>query len=58
MEKVKGFLEKNELLSKQTWTPFEVEKINEFLPILITTKPVVYLLNMSEKGYKTKKSKW
>eukprot|EP00392_Amoebophrya_sp_AT5.2_P002402 g2407.t1 len=58
MAKVKDYLEKNELLSKQTWSPYEVEKINEFLPILITTKPVVYLLNMSEKGYKTKKSKW
>jgi len=58
MDKVKGYLESNQLLSKQNWSPYEVEKINEMLPILITTKPVVYLLNMSEKGYKTKKSKW
>merc|ERR1712194_379428 len=58
MDKVKGYLESNQLLSKQNWSPYEVEKINEILPILITTKPVVYLLNMSEKGYKTKKSKW
>ncbi|CAD7950434.1 unnamed protein product [Amoebophrya sp. A120] len=58
MDKVKDYLQKNMLLSKQTWTPYEVEKINEFLPTLITTKPVVYLLNLSEKGYKTKKSKW
>lgn len=58
MDKVKGFLETNKILSKQSWTPIEVEKINETLPTLITTKPVVYLLNMSTKGYRTKRSKY
>lgn len=57
MDKVKECLETNKLLSKQTWTAIEVEKINETLPQLITTKPVVYLLNMSQKGYRTKRSK-
>lgn len=46
------------MLSKLEWSSFEVEKINELMPRLIGTKPVVYLLNMSEKGYITKKSKW
>lgn len=57
-EKLKGFLDSNWILSKQEWTSAEVEKINELMPLLITTKPVVYLLNMSEKSYVTKKSKW
>lgn len=58
MAKIKDCLEKNLILSKQTWTTIEVQKINEFLPMLITTKPVVYLLNMTAKGYLTKKNKW
>jgi obg-like ATPase 1 len=56
MEKAKERLEQNLILNKQTWTSVEVEKINEFLPGLITTKPVVYLLNLTEKAYVTKKT--
>ncbi len=58
MEKVGEHLEKNSILSKQDWTAAEVEKINMDLPSLITTKPIVYLLNMSQKGFSTKRSKW
>lgn len=57
-DRVQELLDKNQILSKQEWTAYEVEKINELMPRLITTKPVVYLLNMSEKSYVTKKSKW
>ena len=57
-EKVKEHLEKNEILSKQVWSAAQVDTINTELPLLITTKPVVYLLNMSSKGYMTKKNKW
>ena len=57
MDKVGEYLKANKLISKQEWTPIEVEKINETLPTLITTKPVIYLLNMSAKSYRTKKSK-
>lgn len=58
MAKVKEFLESDQLLGKQQWSTIEVQKINEFLPDLITTKPVVYLLNMSTKNYLTKRNKW
>ncbi len=34
----------------------EVEFLNQ--TPLITSKPVVYLLNLSEKNYISKKSKW
>ena len=56
--KVKEHLEKNQILSKQQWSAIQVELINEELPLLISIKPVVYLLNMSAKGYMTKKNKW
>ncbi|KAH8862688.1 Obg-like ATPase 1 [Schistosoma japonicum] len=38
------------------WTPTEVEILNEHL--FITSKPVIYLVNMSEKAFLKKKSKW
>jgi len=57
-DKIQGFLTENKILSKQSWTPIEVEKINDMAPRLITIKPVVYLLNMSEDKYISKKSKW
>ncbi|CAL8075746.1 unnamed protein product [Calicophoron daubneyi] len=38
------------------WTPCEIEILNEHL--FITSKPVVYLINMSESGFIRKKNKW
>ncbi|KAA3680774.1 obg-like ATPase 1 [Paragonimus westermani] len=38
------------------WTPCEIEILNEHL--FITSKPVIYLVNMSEKGFIKKKNKW
>ncbi|CAH8559934.1 unnamed protein product [Schistosoma turkestanicum] len=38
------------------WNPTEVEILNEHL--FITSKPVIYLVNMSEKAFLKKKSKW
>lgn len=58
MGKVTEFLEKNLILSKQTWATQEVQKINEFLPRLISTKPMIYLLNLTKKAFLTKKNKW
>lgn len=58
MAKVKQRLEGNLILSKQEWTTIEVAKINEFLPQLITTKPMVYLLNLTQQAFLTKKNKW
>ncbi|VDP89518.1 unnamed protein product [Echinostoma caproni] len=38
------------------WNPCEIEILNEHL--FITAKPVVYLINMSEKSFTKKKNKW
>jgi ribosome-binding ATPase YchF (GTP1/OBG family) len=37
---------------------FKVQIINDTLPRLITTKPMIYLLNLTEKAYLTKKNNW
>eukprot|EP00124_Ichthyophonus_hoferi_P001682 Ihof_evm1s95 gene=Ihof_evmTU1s95 len=57
MEKVKTMLEENKPVRDGEWSGPEVEMINDKLQ-LITTKPVVYLVNMSMKDYVTKKNKW
>lgn len=36
----------------------EIEKINELIPLAITLKPVIYLINLSIKDYVRKKNKW
>ena len=38
------------------WNGKELEAINPHL--LITAKPVIYLINLSEKDYIKKKNKW
>ncbi|KAJ3315432.1 hypothetical protein HDV04_002974 [Boothiomyces sp. JEL0838] len=43
-------------LREGNWTAKEVEIINTWF--LITAKPVVYLVNLSEKDYARKKNKW
>jgi obg-like ATPase 1 len=57
MEKVTKMLESNKSLSGGDWTPAEVEKINEILPGALTTKPVVYLVNLSKKDFVRRKNK-
>jgi obg-like ATPase 1 len=39
-----------------TWTSKDVEFINKYQ--FLTTKPVTYLVNMSEKDYVRQKNKW
>lgn len=39
-----------------TWDAKEIEELNKHL--FITAKPMIYLLNMSEKDYIRKKNKW
>jgi len=58
MDKVGDYLKNNQLIGKQKWTAIEVEKINETLPRLITSKPVIYLLNCTEKVFFSRKNKW
>lgn len=52
MEKCQEMLENNQPLAKgHEWTASEVEKINELIPGCITLKPMVYLVNVSQKSY-------
>ncbi|OGE48419.1 hypothetical protein PENARI_c029G06961 [Penicillium arizonense] len=51
------FLEEgHDIRSKTDWTPKEVEVINPLL--LLTAKPVVYLVNLSERDYIRQKNKY
>ncbi|CAH1404585.1 unnamed protein product [Nezara viridula] len=38
------------------WNAVEIEMLNKYM--FITTKPVIYLVNLSEKDYIRKKNKW
>jgi obg-like ATPase 1 len=38
------------------WSSMDIEVLNKHL--LLTSKPVIYLINMSEKDYIRKKNKW
>lgn len=43
-------------IRQHEWKDAEIDNLNKHL--LITAKPVIYLLNMSEKDYIKKKNKW
>jgi obg-like ATPase 1 len=52
MDKCQEMLENNQPLAKgHDWTAPEVEKINELIPGCITLKPMVYLVNCSQKSF-------
>jgi obg-like ATPase 1 len=52
MDKAQEMLENHKPLAKgHEWTAPEVEKINELIPGCITLKPMVYLVNCSQKSY-------
>eukprot|EP00899_Mesostigma_viride_P000770 jgi/Mesvir1/10694/Mv13784-RA.1 len=51
MDRVQELLKGNHPLGKAEWTAAEVEKINEVIPLCITTKPVVYIINISKADY-------
>jgi obg-like ATPase 1 len=51
MDKCKELLENNQPLGKATWTAQEIDKINELIPGAITTKPMIYLCNITSKNY-------
>jgi len=52
MDKAQEMLENNQPLAKgNQWTSPEVEKINELIPDCITLKPMVYLVNCSQKSF-------
>ncbi|KAF2761546.1 hypothetical protein EJ05DRAFT_448015 [Pseudovirgaria hyperparasitica] len=56
VEKILAWLKDGKDVRKGDWTPKEVEVINPLF--LLSAKPVVYLLNMSEKDYLRKKNKY
>jgi obg-like ATPase 1 len=58
MEKCQEMLEKNLAIRTGDWNTPEVEMIKEKLPSLITTKPMIYLVNLSKKDFVRKKNKW
>ncbi|ORZ32150.1 P-loop containing nucleoside triphosphate hydrolase protein [Catenaria anguillulae PL171] len=57
MDKLKTMLSENKPVRNGEWTTAEVDLINERLS-LITTKPIIYLVNLTMKDYLRKKNKW
>ncbi|KAI0394706.1 P-loop containing nucleoside triphosphate hydrolase protein [Xylariaceae sp. FL0594] len=55
MEKVLAWLKDGKDVRKGNWTSKEVEVINTLM--LLSAKPVVYLINLSERDYTRKKNK-
>ncbi|KAL2154408.1 hypothetical protein VTH82DRAFT_3084 [Thermothelomyces myriococcoides] len=55
IEKVLAWLKDGKDVRKGNWNPKEVETINPLF--LLTAKPVVYLINLSERDYIRKKNK-
>lgn len=56
MTKVKEVLEKSQWISHATWKTSEIPILNEYN--FLTAKPVVYLVNLSEKDFLRQKNKW
>ncbi|KAK3984822.1 Obg-like ATPase [Cladorrhinum sp. PSN332] len=55
IEKILAHLRDGKEVRKGTWAPKEIEVINPLF--LLTAKPVVYLVNLSERDYIRKKNK-
>lgn len=49
-------MEKKHIRFTTQWTALEIEYLNKHL--LLTAKPMIYLVNLSEKDYIRKKNKW
>jgi len=56
IEKILQWLKDGKEVRKGDWTPKEVEAINTLF--LLTAKPVVYLINLSEKDFIRQKNKY
>ena len=55
IERIIDLLKDGQRVYNQTWTPKEVEVINTMF--LLTAKPCIYLINLSERDYIRKKNK-
>lgn len=58
MKRVGEYLHAGMPLFGQKWTEGEVQIIREKMKSLITTKPTVYIINLTRKHYEKKKNKW
>jgi obg-like ATPase 1 len=56
VEKIIELLKDGQRVANQNWTAKEVEIINTMF--LLTAKPSIYLINLSEKDFLRKKNKW
>ncbi|ANB11723.1 Ola1p [Sugiyamaella lignohabitans] len=56
VDKIIKYLEDGKRIANGTWTTKEVEIINSML--LLTAKPAIYLVNLSERDYIRKKNKF
>ena len=57
-KKVLDCLEASQPALKADFTDAEIAEFKSVAPAMITTKPVVYLINLSKKSFVKKKSKW
>ncbi|CDK27300.1 unnamed protein product [Kuraishia capsulata CBS 1993] len=55
VQKIIDLLESGQRVANQTWTPKEIEVINTMY--LLTAKPSIYLINLSERDFVRKKNK-
>lgn len=55
--KIQAMLEKDQPVRDGSWTPAEIQLINEKIQV-ITTKPTIYLVNLTMKDYLRQKSKY
>lgn len=56
VERIIALLKAGKRVANQNWTPKEVEAINSMF--LLTAKPCIYLINLSERDYIRKKNKY
>jgi obg-like ATPase 1 len=56
LKKVHDLLNDNKWVRNAHWDPKEIEILNQHL--FLTSKPVIYLVNLSEKDYIRRKNKW
>jgi len=55
-EKVVNWLEAGKDIREGEWTTHEIDLLNELL--LLTAKPIIYIINMSQDDYIRQKNKW
>jgi len=58
LDKLQDLLDKNMPLRCGDYNIEEVARINEMIPLAITLKPIVYLINLDLKSFKRKANKW